>query len=83
MKKIDKKEAAKECMCIECPSYVDKGELAFCFSTKSRSRAIKVEKGCICRGCPVFYRKEFSHVYFCTRGGEPKQTTKTERKHKR
>lgn len=81
MKKIDVKEAARECICIECPSYIDKGELAFCFSKIGRSKGIKVEKTCICRGCPVHEKMGYRHIFFCTRGGEQKQTTKTERAH--
>lgn len=80
---IDMKEAAKECICSSCPTYCDSGELAFCFSKRGRSKAIKVENGCICRGCSVFDKTGLKHIYFCTRGGEQKQTTKTERAHKK
>ncbi|MDD4877814.1 MAG: DUF2769 domain-containing protein [Candidatus Nanoarchaeia archaeon] len=78
---MDKKEAAKECMCASCHTFKDCGELAFCFSKTGRSRGIKIEKSCLCRGCPVHEKMGFRHVFFCTRGGEKKQTTKTERAH--
>ena len=48
---------------------------------KKISKAIKEEKGCICRGCPVHDKMEFKHIFYCTRGGEKHQTTKTERAH--
>lgn len=81
--KFDINMAPKKCLCISCPTFKDCGEMAFCLSKKETSKAIKEEKGCICRGCPVFDKMGFSHVYFCTRGGEKHQTTKTERTHQK
>ncbi len=78
---MDMKEAAKECWCLSCPTYCDCGELAFCFSKRERSSCIKKENGCICERCPVKEKMCLAHSFYCTRGGESKQTTKTERAH--
>jgi hypothetical protein len=71
---MDKKEAIELCMCRMCPSYVDCGEeIAFCLTASGKSTCIKMEKGCLCPGCPVLDREGFEHVYYCTRGSETEQ----------
>lgn len=67
-----------ECICEQCPSYLDcsknskgKKELGFCFEGKSK--CIKIEKGCICGGCPVKIKLKLKNVYFCTKGSEKQQ----------
>lgn len=55
-----------ECICENCPSFVKKEQIRYCFTGKSKS--IKKEKGCICPGCPVYKKNNFKGVYFCTKG---------------
>ena len=81
--KFDISMAPKKCICISCPTFADCGEMAFCLSKKETCKAIKEEKGCLCPSCPVQEAMGFSHTYYCTRGGEKHQTSKTERTHKK
>ena len=48
-------------------------EIAFCLSTTGKSKCIKVEKGCLCPGCPVHEKMGFKNVYYCIRGNENDQ----------
>lgn len=74
---MDRKEATKMCMCRLCPTYIDCGEeIAFCLSTTGKSKCIKVEKGCLCPGCPVHDKMGFKYVYYCIRGNEKDQLTR-------
>ena len=76
---MDKKDAIKLCMCKVCPTYIEcKEEIAFCLSTTGKSKCIKVEKGCLCPGCPVHEKMGFKHVYYCTQGNEKDQLAKKE-----
>ncbi|MDO8528534.1 MAG: DUF2769 domain-containing protein [Nanoarchaeota archaeon] len=59
-------EKKGKCVCPVCPSYADCGQLAFCFTGKSK--CIKKENGCMCGGCPVQIENEFKGLYYCTRG---------------
>lgn len=55
-----------QCICVECPSYVECGEpLAYCLVEPSK--CIKTEQGCICGGCPVFEKMNFDRYYYCLR----------------
>jgi hypothetical protein len=70
-------EQAKEmCICGNCPSYVDCGELAFCIESVGKSKCINKEKGCICGGCPVHKILGLKHMFYCTRGSENQQIKK-------
>jgi hypothetical protein len=72
---MDKKKAIGLCICGMCPSFVEcKEEIAFCLAEKGTSGCIKGEQGCLCPGCPVQAEKDFSHVYYCTRGSETGQS---------
>ena len=67
-------EKKGKCICPACPSFVECGQLAFCFTGKSK--CVKKEKGCICMGCPVQTENKFRHVYYCTKGDEKVQNKK-------
>lgn len=68
-------DADKICICRMCPSYFSCGEmLAFCVPEAGKSKCIRVERGCVCPGCPVQQRLHYQHVYYCTRGSEKEIT---------
>jgi hypothetical protein len=68
---MDREEAFGRCVCPACPSYLEcETDKAFCIIGKSK--CIKIEHGCICRGCPVFKALSLSTLYFCTRGAAQK-----------
>ncbi|KTB48915.1 DUF2769 domain-containing protein [Dehalogenimonas alkenigignens] len=67
---MEPSDAENICLCRICPSYVECGEpTAFCLGTNP-SKCINAEAGCLCLGCPLWVKKAFRHVYFCTRGAE-------------
>jgi len=68
---MEKDVAEKICVCRICPSYVNCGEKpAFCMPAGGKSKCIKLEKGCVCSGCPVQEKMRYKFVYYCTRGSE-------------
>ena len=68
-KGYDVKELQKECICEQCPTYVDCEEpLAFC--VMGGSSCITNKQGCICPGCPVYDKLELNGLYFCMRSPE-------------
>jgi hypothetical protein len=74
--------ALSMCICMYgCPTYRDcskeggKRERAFCFPAIGKSRCIKIEKGCICGGCPVHKKMGFKQMFYCTKGSEVQQPT--------
>lgn len=74
---MDIKEAIKLCICGMCPTYVEcKEEIAFCLSMVGISKRIKIEKGCLCPGCPVHEKMGLKRVYYCIRGNENDQLAK-------
>lgn len=74
----DKEEYMKLCICERCPSYVvcKPKEKAFCHSSNGKSKCIKLQKGCICGGCPVKAKYGLKNFYFCISGSEEQQNKK-------
>ncbi|MDD1758243.1 MAG: DUF2769 domain-containing protein [Methanotrichaceae archaeon] len=72
----DEKELKGTCICPNCPTYVDCDELAFCLESSSKSKCIRIEKGCLCPPCPVESLMGFRHGHYCTRGNEKTQLGK-------
>jgi hypothetical protein len=70
------KEIVSMCMCPTCPTYKAYGKedeyIAYCLPTHGKSKNL-AEHGCKCGLCPVFEKKNFKTVYFCTRDIEQKQ----------
>jgi len=65
------------CICKGCPTYRALGTeddyMAYCFSTRGRSKKITEEKGCICASCPIFSEMKYTKDHFCTRGTQKEQ----------
>lgn len=73
-KKLGEGEARDMCLCPVCPSYAKEcRDRAFCRPAGGKSKCIKLEKGCLCPGCPVQAAMDYSHVYYCTRGSDVEQ----------
>lgn len=65
-KGLDVKRLESECICAECPSFVDCEEpIAYC--VVGVSKCIKTEQGCICPGCPVYEELQLDSYYYCIR----------------
>jgi len=70
---MDWEQAQGMCICTTCPSYFNCGEkIAYCIPEAGKSKCIKIERGCVCPGCPVWENMHFQHDYYCTRGNEKK-----------
>lgn len=66
--------AAENCICMECPTYVDdETALAFCWATHGMSDTISEENDCVCGQCSVFNKSRMRTAYYCTRGAELEQ----------
>ena len=66
-------QAQDLCICKMCPSYFDCGEkIAYCMPKAAISKCIKIERGCVCPGCPVWESMHYQYDYYCTRGNEKK-----------
>jgi hypothetical protein len=65
---MDLSEAKKDCICEDCPTYINCKELAFCFSGKSK--CIKKKVICICGECPVHLKMDFKKLFYCLDGKE-------------
>lgn len=76
--KTDEDDLTALCICPDCPSYADCDELAFCLEKSEISNCITAEVGCICTGCPVRGKMQYTRDYFCTRGNEKDQLTISE-----
>ncbi len=62
------------CICRQCPSFVECGErAAYCFPLIGKSACIHEEKGCICLECSVYPKVGLKHVFYCTRGSRDEQ----------
>jgi hypothetical protein len=72
----DEKDLKEMCVCPNCPTYVDCGELVFCLESSSKSKSIRIEKECLCPSCPVESLMGFRHGHYCTRGNEKIQLGK-------
>jgi len=74
--KVKEKTVLSMCICATCPTYKDcskegkKKELGFCFITIGKSKCIKVEKGCLCGGCPFHMKMNFKNFYYCIKDSE-------------
>ncbi len=68
----DAKKICKD-YCGECPTYVGTGETQLVFCWMSKSKKIKVAKGCMCPDCPV-QRNAFQRWdYYCINGSAMEQ----------
>jgi hypothetical protein len=64
IKEDNKKFALKECVCRNCPSFLDCQEnIGYCVFGKSK--CIEKRNGCICGGCPVHKKLGLKGYYFC------------------
>ena len=64
MKEEDENFVLKECVCKNCPSYLDcKETIGYCVLNKSK--CIKKRDGCICGGCSVYRKLNLEGYYFC------------------
>jgi len=66
------------CICKDCPSYVECGENAG-FCAVGKSKCIKEKKGCICPDCPVTTKMKLKWGYYCI-AGSAKQLMEAEAK---
>ena len=72
---MDWEKAQGMCICTVCPSYFNCGEkIAYCMPQAGKSRCIKIERGCVCPGCPVWEQMHFRHDYYCIKGSEKELT---------
>ena len=56
----------EKCNCHRCPTYIQGDCKLFCVGGKSRLKVL--EKGCICRTCPVHIEHGLGNRAFCLRG---------------
>jgi len=56
----------ERCNCGRCPSFIPGDAKLFCVHGKSAKKPI--EKGCICRTCPVHVENALKGRAFCLRG---------------
>ncbi len=56
----------ERCICSRCPSYIPGDTKLFCVYGKSDKNP--VEKGCLCRTCPVHLECSLKGRAFCLRG---------------
>ncbi|RJP81013.1 MAG: DUF2769 domain-containing protein [Candidatus Zixiibacteriota bacterium] len=66
MKSANTVENHIECLCAQCPTYVQGAPGVFCATDKSPR--IKQKKGCICTNCHVWMKNHLSGGYFCIEG---------------
>lgn len=69
----------KNCRCTGCPTYV-KGDTptGYCFPLTGTSKAIKLEKECVCETCPIYREFALTHTFYCTRCSQVCQAYKAE-----
>lgn len=58
------------CACVRCPSHIEGDALMFC--KNGASQMDMVERGCICRTCPVHIEYHLKGRAYCLRG-KPKE----------
>ena len=54
------------CNCPRCPTFIQGDVKLYCVHGKSKNQV--VEKGCICRTCPVHIEYALTNRAFCIRG---------------
>lgn len=56
----------ERCICHRCPTFIKGDRKLFCVHGKSDLPV--VERGCVCRTCPVHIEHALSNRAFCLRG---------------
>ncbi|NJD77055.1 MAG: DUF2769 domain-containing protein [Candidatus Methanoperedens sp.] len=68
------KELNKICICRNCPTYVGTGENKLTFCAIGKSTIIKIDRGCLCPGCPVQKAMALRWDRYCLKGSGVEQS---------
>jgi len=63
----DEKGLREMCICPNCPTYIDCGELVFCLESSNKSKCVRFEKECLFPSRLVVSLMGFRHSHYCTR----------------
>ncbi len=69
------KEIQKVCKdyCGKCPTRAGTGEKGLAFCALGKSQKIKVDKGCLCAGCPITKQLALRWDHYCMKGSGREQ----------
>ncbi|MFX1510633.1 MAG: DUF2769 domain-containing protein [Promethearchaeota archaeon] len=72
MSEAVQKQAAQNaihlCLCNQCPTNIDSGEINRVYCTLGKSNSIQDQKGCLCFECPLTKTMSMRWSYYCMQG---------------
>ena len=72
MSQAQQKQAAQNavhlCLCAQCPTNTESGEVNRVYCTFGKSDSIREQKRCLCSECPLTKTMSMRWEYYCMKG---------------